>query len=339
MPTPIPTATPDIPATAQAQAMAIIAAIPTATPQPTATPMPPPTPDIQATIVANLQAAAMEARPTATPRPTRTPRPTSTPRPRPTPTPIIIREPTVSISEMVKRVRPAIVRIETVAGTGSGVIFKTTGVVGYVITNAHVVGKEARVTVTVRDTERFEGTVLGTDVVRDLAVVSICCGGFHSLLLGNPGALDPGDEVVAMGYPLGLEGRATVTRGIVSAFRYDVALRSDVVQTDTAINPGNSGGPLLSLNGVIMGITTCKIFEADPWRDAEALGFAVSATTVSAEAPRLISAGARVTPTPTIPPTSPGPTPHNPEIEYGPRSGELHHDTLDGQLEYDLFPF
>ena len=122
---------------------------------------------------------------------------------------------------MVKQVRPAVVRIQTSSGSGSGVIFETQGRTGYVVTNHHVVEGEVQVSVIVNDSTTYRGSVLGTDSVRDLAVVSICCGSFQTLPFGNAAALQPGDEVVAIGYALGLPGEATVTRGIVSAVRYD----------------------------------------------------------------------------------------------------------------------
>ena len=123
---------------------------------------------------------------------------------------------------MVKQVRPAVVRIRTSSGSGSGVIFETQGRTGYVITNHHVVEGVAEVKVTVNDSTDYRGTVLGTDSVRDLAVVSICCGSFRALPFGNAVTLQPGDEVVAIGYALGLLGEATITRGIV--FRYPLRL-------------------------------------------------------------------------------------------------------------------
>ena len=86
----------------------------------------------------------------------------------------------------------------------------------------------------------------------------ICCGDFHALSFGNVSELNPGDDVFAMGYPLGLPGEATVTNGIVSAIRYDESHQSLVIQTDAAINPGNSGGPMLSETGQILGINTFR---------------------------------------------------------------------------------
>ena len=150
---------------------------------------------------------------------------------------------------MVKRARPAVVRIETRTSSGSGAIFDTQGQTAYVITNQHVVEGASEVNVTVNDSSTYRGTVLGTDSVRDLAVVRICCGSFSKLSFGDASRLEPGDEVVAIGYALGLSGQATITRGIVSAIRYEREYLSDVIQTDAAINPGNSGGPMLSMTG------------------------------------------------------------------------------------------
>ena len=215
---------------------ATTAAMPTPTPTPTTVPAPTATPV-----------------PTPTPTPTPTPVPTATPTPRPVPTatprPTPTKDPAASLSEMVKQVRPAVVRIESSVGTGSGAIFETQGQTGYVVTNHHVVEGVAEVIVTVNDSATYDGTVHGTDPVRDLAVVSICCGRFHSLPFGDASVLEPGDEVVAIGYALGLSGQATITRGIVSALRYYSQRLSDVIQTDAAINPGNSGGPMLSMSG------------------------------------------------------------------------------------------
>ncbi len=229
-----------------------------------------------------------------------------TPTPRPTPT----KDPAPALSAMIKQVRPAVVRIQTSSRMGSGVIFETQGRTGYVVTNHHVVEGDVQVSVTVNDSTTYSGSVLGTDSVRDLAVVSICCGSFQTLPFGNAAALQPGDEVVVIGYALNFRGQATVTRGIVSAVRYDSAHRRDLIQTDAAINPGNSGGPLLSMWGKILGINTGRVEESPSGRPTEGLGFAISGTTVQQQIPTL-RAGPPA-PTPTASPTpgaSPSPTP------------------------------
>ena len=189
------------------------------------------------------------------------------------------------------------------------------------------------VTVTVNDSTEYRGTVLGTDPVRDLAVVSICCGGFRTLPFGNASVLEPGDEVVAIGYALGIGGEASVTRGIVSAIRYDSRYLSDVIQTDAAINPGNSGGPMLSMTGQIVGVNTYRIDESSSGRTAEGLGFAISATTVLQRLSSLKAGSPGPTPTPT---QQPRPTPSVSWGDgYGPIDGELRHDPSDGRIEVD----
>ena len=348
LPTETPTPLPNINATIAAGISATREA------EPTPTPMPPPTPDLDATVEARMAATVAAAptpintpEPTATstlvPAATPTPAPTATATPMPTPTPTPTRRPTATpmptkspaavLSEMVKQVRPAVVRIESSTSVGSGAIFETQGRSAYIITNQHVVEGVAEVSVTVNDSATYHGRVLGIDPVRDLAVVSICCGGFRTLSFGDASGFDVGDEVVVIGYALGLAGEATTTRGIVSAIRYDPSLRSEVIQTDAAINPGNSGGPMLSLSGEILGINTFRIDQAESGRTAQGLGFAISEETVQQQIPALKIARAAPTPTPT---RQPQPTPTlapGTSDSFGPISGELRHDPSDGFIK------
>ena len=214
------------------------------------------------------------------------------------------------------------VRIETRSATGSGVIYETEGETAYIVTNHHVIEDSKRVAVTVNDSEEYKGDVLGVDSVRDLAVVRICCGSFSSLPFGDSFSLEPGDEVINIGYALGMRGEATISRGIVSAIRYDSDRGGDVIQTDAAINPGNSGGPMLSLNGEILGINTFKISETD----VEGLGFAISAITAQRSIPSLQSEVAR-------PAVTPLATPRPGADGFGPVSGELRHDANDSFIK------
>lgn len=332
LPTATPSPTPDIDATVEARmaatrqampaptAIPMPTAVPTFTPVPTDTPIPPtPTPRPTAT-------------PTPLPTPTPTPLPTATPIPTSTPVPTAIPTPAIGISAMVRQARPAVVRITSGSGTGTGVIYDTQGRTGYVITNEHVVSGQSRVNVTVGDSTNYGGTVLGVDAVRDLAVVSICCGSFTTLEFGDVAGLEAGDEVVNIGYALGLSGEATVTRGIVSAIRYDSRYLSDVIQSDAVINPGNSGGPMLSGSGEILGINTFKYEETQSGRPTEGLGFAISGATVQQHIPRLRAGTAIPTPTPARP--TPTPTPGSGEgYDFGPMNGELRHDPSDGFIK------
>lgn len=191
---------------------------------------------------------------------------------------------------MIQQVRPSIVRVETDLGTGSGVIFETSYAQGsaLVLTNYHVIEQARRVVAVVNDASPFEAAVMGVDPVRDLAVLKICCyGQFQAARLSDAQATRAGTELIVMGYPYALEGQATVTRGIVSAVRYEDENMRWVIQTDAPINPGNSGGPMLSSSGEVVGITTFKYRSVGGGTFAEGLGFAVSGQTIVALMPNL----------------------------------------------------
>jgi S1-C subfamily serine protease len=161
-------------------------------------------------------------------------------------------------------------REERMRGQGSGFIVDQTGVI---LTNAHVVDKADRVTVTLKDGRVFDGTVKGVDEVTDLAVVKIDGKALPIAPLGNSDSIQVGDWAIAVGNPLGLDN--TVTLGIVSTLKRSSAQvgipdkRLDFIQTDAAINPGNSGGPLLNEQGEVIGINTAIR------ADAMGIGFAI----------------------------------------------------------------
>jgi S1-C subfamily serine protease len=148
---------------------------------------------------------------------------------------------------------------ERLQGQGSGFIIDGNGTI---LTNAHVVEDADRVTVSLKDGRKFEGTVVGVDEVTDLAVVKIDVRdeGLPTAALGDSDSVQVGDWAIAVGNPLGLDN--TVTLGIVSTLNRSSSLvgipdkRVDFIQTDAAINPGNSGGPLLNEQGEVIGINT-----------------------------------------------------------------------------------
>ena len=168
--------------------------------------------------------------------------------------------------------RTQIPRQERLRGQGSGFVIDKSGIV---LTNAHVVDKADRVTVTLNDGSIFPGEVLGTDEVTDLAVVKINTKGVNlpAAVLGDSDAVKVGDWAIAVGNPLGFDN--TVTLGIVSTLKRSSAAvgipdkRLDFIQTDAAINPGNSGGPLLNARGEVIGINTAIR------ADAMGIGFAI----------------------------------------------------------------
>ena len=316
---------PDVEATVQARIAATVTAYPTPAPMSVPTPTPRPAPTFAPT-----------PRPTPTPAATLMPTPAPTPTPRPTPTaalaPSQTRSVTPSLAEMVRKVRPSVVRIEIPGSSGSGVIYETRDETAYIVTNQHVVGSSQRVKVTVNDSVTYSGNVLGTDAVRDLAVVSVCCGRFDALGFGDSGEIHTGEEVALMGYPLGLSGEASVTRGVVSAFRYDETMQAWVIQTDAAMNPGNSGGPMLSAWGEILGINTFVYNKARDGSPVAGLGFAISEKTAREQAQALRSGSvAAPTPTPFLARLTLEPEDAQTRL-FGPLSGGLEHDPASGRI-------
>lgn len=156
----------------------------------------------------------------------------------------------------VAKVEPAVVRVETTDSVGSGMVIDASG---YVLTCNHVVEDTQDVTIMFMNGEQCVATVVGRDESRDLALIEITGSGFDlpTATLGNSAELDVGKDVIAVGYSLGLEGKVTVSRGIVSAVRNIDGV--NYIQTDTAINPGNSGGPLINLKGQVVGIANFKL--------------------------------------------------------------------------------
>jgi len=173
------------------------------------------------------------------------------------------------VTSIVAMVEPAVVRVEIEDGSGSGMIIDESG---YILTNNHIVEDVQLAMVTLKDGRQYLGTVIGRDELRDLAIIKISASEFDFpvVTLGNSNELEAGEEVIAIGYSLGLEGEATVSKGIVSAFRTGDGVH--YIQTDAAINPGNSGGPLVNFNGEVIGIATAKIVH----EAVEGMGFAIA---------------------------------------------------------------
>lgn len=192
-----------------------------------------------------------------------------------------------AIAQIVTDVSPSVVTlIGNYAGTGeiytynnptmhgSGVIYKSNG---YIITNAHVVKDIKNLTVVLNDGSLLPGTVLYSDEEADLAVVKIDKLGLKPITMADEGTILSGKTAIAIGTPISLSMRNTVTRGIVSG--NDVALSSShykLIQTDAAINPGNSGGPLLNTKGELIGINSSKFVSAE----IDNVGFAIPVDTV-----------------------------------------------------------
>lgn len=205
------------------------------------------------------------------------------------------------IQEILARVLPAVASIRAVVrqpdpyvpGLWSEVVKQGTGVVitasGDVVTNAHVVEGASSLSVTL-DGSRSEhqARLLAIDVGADLAVLRVSgVGSLPTVRFADSGTTRVGDDVIAIGYALGLSGGPTVTDGIVSGTGRKVTTTredgasvtlGDMLQTDAAINPGNSGGPLVNSSSRVVGINTAVASSSGS--PAENVGFAIPAGTV-----------------------------------------------------------
>lgn len=178
-------------------------------------------------------------------------------------------------------------------GAGSGIILSEDG---YILTNNHVIAdtennNELASAITVRMTtgEEFKATVVGTDADSDIAVIKIDAANLPAVLVGDSDKLAVGEEVVAVGNPLGELG-GTVTNGIISALDREINVDGtmmNLLQTNTAINPGNSGGGLFNMAGELIGVVNAK----SSGTGIEGLGFAIPANDAINIAEQLITNG------------------------------------------------
>ena len=175
-----------------------------------------------------------------------------------------------TVTAVVAKLAPAVVQLAVAgngenarAGTGSGVILSPDGLV---LTNSHVAGGAARITVAAGDGRRLSARVIGDDPDTDLCLIRAeTSEALPHARLGDSARLKPGQLAIAIGNPLGFS--ATVTAGVVSAVGRSLRARTgrlidDVIQTDAALNPGNSGGALADSQGQVIGISTAIIHGA-----------------------------------------------------------------------------
>ena len=188
------------------------------------------------------------------------------------------------LSQIIEEALPSVVNVKVTSATGgllgggegSGVVIDESGVI---LTNYHVVQCAVRVRVVFTDErDPVEGTIVGAVPERDLAVVQAEADGLEALELGSSERLRLGDDVIAIGFPLGLGG-PTVTKGILSGEDRNIEAQTadgevesleGLLQTDAAINPGNSGGALIDRAGRLIGINTAVAGQA------ENIGFAIA---------------------------------------------------------------
>jgi serine protease Do len=211
---------------------------------------------------------------------------------------------TESIPELYQRVSPSVVFIAAVtidpykitnrvsSVIGSGFIISDDGLV---LTNSHVVFGRQAISVTLDNGQRAQAKLLGADPILDVAVLRIPAPpeGHPKATLGDSDAVRIGEEVVAIGNPLGLE--QTLTRGVVSGVNRilpesPMSVMLPLIQTDAPINPGNSGGPLLNRCGEVIGINTSILAEA------QNIGFAVPINIAKQVIPEMVERGRVIRP-------------------------------------------
>ncbi len=214
----------------------------------------------------------------------------------PTPKPVAnpTQEDGLSLQEIYQKVNPSTVSITAASASetnyGCGIIMTDSG---YIITNCHVIEGARALSVTLHDGNVYEATLVGKDVASDLAVLRIFAENLAAAEFGDSGQVQVGDIAVAIGDPLGLELRGTMTSGIISAINRDLTIEGrtmTLLQTTAALNEGNSGGPLINCYGQVVGINTLKV--GSSYRsEVEGLGFAIPIDTAKEIIDQLIAVG------------------------------------------------
>jgi serine protease Do len=205
----------------------------------------------------------------------------------------------------IQKVSPAVVSVATlrviqesmfdavpVRGLGSGIIFDSNG---GILTNHHIVEDAERVEVVTAEGKKFQGEVLGSDSMSDVAVIRVDGETLPAVKLGDSDKLVVGQIAIAIGNPYGfLLPGPTATVGVLSALKRHIHVEGrmyeDLIQTDASINPGNSGGPLVDSSGMVIGVNTANI----PF--AQGIGFAIPINTARRIAKEIIEHGRVVRP-------------------------------------------
>lgn len=172
------------------------------------------------------------------------------------------------------------------ASDGSGVIYKKSGNSAYIVTNNHVVKGSNALQVILSNGRKVNASLVGSDSATDLAVLKINSANVKTVAeFGNSNSIAAGQDVLAIGSPMGSEYANTVTKGIISAKSRTLKSGTDgtltsVIQTDAAINSGNSGGPLINMAGQVIGINSMKLAGSSDGSSVEGMGFAIPSNEV-----------------------------------------------------------
>ena len=172
---------------------------------------------------------------------------------------------------------------------GSGIILSKDGLI---LTNTHVIENCDTASVTLYDNSSYDAALVGADSTSDIAVLRIEATGLTPASFGDSAELAIGDQVAAIGNPLGETFRMTLTDGIISAIDRGISYNGHsmtLLQTNTAINEGNSGGALFNMYGQVIGVTNMKMMSS--YSSIEGIGFAIPSSTIAAVADSLMQYG------------------------------------------------
>ncbi|MCU1386827.1 MAG: hypothetical protein JWL72_165 [Ilumatobacteraceae bacterium] len=197
---------------------------------------------------------------------------------------------TLDVARVLKKVEPSVVTVKTTIevqgqfgrsqsgeAAGTGIVLTADG---EILTNAHVVADATSITVTLHgETTARQATLIGADTTNDVALIKVeGVTGLTPAAIGNSDAVAVGDDAIAIGNALNLDGGVSVTRGIISALGRSIDVEAghltNLIQTDAAISSGNSGGPLVDASGKIVGMNTAGATSSDSVT-AENIGFAI----------------------------------------------------------------
>ena len=207
----------------------------------------------------------------------------------------------IPAAEIVGMITPSVARVTTELvgatafggaplpprGAGTGIVLDEDG---HILTNSHVIEGAETISATLRDGETYDASVVGLDPATDLAVIKIAADGLAPAALGESANLLAGEDVLAIGYVMGLPGAPSVSKGVVSAVGRHVNTAGnftlvDLIQTDAAINSGNSGGPLVNSRAEVVGVNTAIV------RGVQGVGFAINIDGAKEVSAQLIANG------------------------------------------------
>ena len=201
----------------------------------------------------------------------------------------------LSLNELYQSCSPAVVGVsayrdgESGYNWGSGLILSEDGLI---LTNTHLVNDTDHAVVTLVNNEEYDALLVGADITSDVAVLKIEASGLPVAVFGDSGQMQIGESVAAIGNPLGMEFRNTLTNGIISAIERGVSYNGrtmTLLQTNTAINEGNSGGALFNMYGQVVGVTNMKMMSS--LSSIEGIGFAIPSATVQKVVDALVRDG------------------------------------------------